>query len=142
MKSFETHPFAMKSTLALFLLGSLLLMGAEALFEQGHTSWSIRLPSAASEAEVFAADELSRVLRKISGAQFPVVRGDGAALSNGPGFELGTPESLPRLQDEADELGLSDSDHDAIVIRTQADGVLLAGGRKAGEAPLSPHISV
>ena len=54
-------------------LASFAADGGNALFADGKTSWSIVVPDGASRHMRYAAGELATTLKKISGAEFPVV---------------------------------------------------------------------
>lgn len=59
-------------------LASFAADGGNALFADGKTSWSIVVPDGASRHMRYAAGELATTLKKISGAEFPVVEASAA----------------------------------------------------------------
>ena len=56
------------------------------LFADGKTSWRIVVPDGASRYMRYAADELAGTLRKISGAEFPIVEASARRGRHQPRF--------------------------------------------------------
>ena len=69
----------MKKVLLLIcsIFGAALLHGG-VLFENGKSDWQIVIPVTPDDAEKYAATELQTFLKKISGAELPIVNSDDA----------------------------------------------------------------
>ncbi|MCM8768316.1 MAG: DUF4838 domain-containing protein [Candidatus Omnitrophica bacterium] len=66
-----------------FLLLTTSLFANEVFFDQGKTDWKIYLYPEAEPAEKYAAEELQKTLKKISGADFPILTTQEKEVSHG-----------------------------------------------------------
>jgi len=107
-------------------LASGALAQAAPLFRNGETTWRIVLPERADGVEQHAAEELQGFLKRISGADFPIVT-DGIP-EEGQSIVLGTPQSSDAVKAHASRLKLDvDSEKEHLVIRTLDGNLYLAG---------------
>lgn len=93
----------------------------------GMTDWTIVIPQDAIESEQYAAAELGRFLKEISGAEFPVA--DDTAEPREKEILVGFGKRTAALQDDWDIEGLG---QDGFYMKTCQDKLVLAGGRPRG----------
>ena len=96
--------------------------GAE-FFKNGKTAWSIVIAPQASSSEVLAAEELKNYLKKISQADFPIVK--TASLPGKNAVVIGTAASFPELKALAPQVPADDQD--SLVITARNGNVYLLG---------------
>lgn len=98
------------------------------LADNGRSDWRIVLGRGASPSEAFAAEELQKYIRDISGALLPLIDdGEPAAPRE---IRVGFATRLPEGADwPAEAASLGD---EGFLIRTSEDGLLIAGGRLRG----------
>jgi len=97
------------------------------LFDNGKTTWEIRIPAQPTAPEQYAAEELQATLRKISGAELPIALDD--AIRPGPAIVIGTPQSSREIAQHAETLKLTDGTSEVIAVKNVADKLLLAGNQ-------------
>lgn len=116
----------MKKLLILALCaGSLCLAAASPLFNNGKSVWKIVIPAKATAVDVFAAQEFSTTVKKISGVQLPIVKSDAPAGKNL--VVIGSLKTSPQIRKMANSLKLKASQEDAIAVYTLNDNLYLAG---------------
>lgn len=106
----------MKRVLVIFAFMPMILglFGAE-LFKDGKTSYSIVVSPRASSSENLAAKELGDYLKKISKAEFPVVRSDGIPAKNA--LVIGTADTFPSLKSWVPNVAPEEQDSLRVVAR-------------------------
>jgi hypothetical protein len=116
--------------LALSLLVPTLSAGAAdeglVLVRQGHAAARIVLGEKASSTEQYAAGELQRAIRVMSGGELPIGNGQGVRIV------IGTPATSSEVKQKAGELGLGGDDAEKIVARTDRSTLYLAGNTPRG----------
>lgn len=97
------------------------------LAAHGETKYRIVIADSASPATKYAAAELQRFLREISGAEFPIV----SDRSRGRSREILLGEGA-RLRDVAPDIRLDSLGMEGYVIRTSGRRLIIAGGEPRG----------
>lgn len=98
-------------------------------FEEGRTAWKVCLASQADPATLYAAQELTNALKKISGCDFNVQAGGPVPAAHAIVIgDLGDPE----VAAHANELQLSQSDVEQTAVRTLDGRLYLAGNQPRG----------
>lgn len=97
------------------------------LASEGSTDWKIVLPADAIPSEKYAAEELQKFLKEISGAEFPVVNDSAAPTEHEIVLGFGPRAGALGLADEEASLG-----RDGLIMRTVGETLVLAGGRPHG----------
>ncbi|MCD6598000.1 MAG: hypothetical protein J7L04_09950, partial [Bacteroidales bacterium] len=96
------------------------------IIRNGKSDFSIFVSEQASQPEKYAAAELQKYLKEISGFELPVTHVDKSdAKMIYVGFD-GASESL------LSGLKISDFENEEYIIRTSDDGILIAGGKPRG----------
>ncbi len=105
-------------TLLLFLCLSVIGKGAPLpLTKEGKTSYQIVVAQDASEAERFAAEELSRYLKMITGVTFPIASlGEASTPALHVGMGAAKPQHRARLEGTSDDTILLQSDEGDIYL--------------------------
>jgi len=111
------------------LLTSAVVSAGEPFFQNGKTDWKIYLSPQADPTEVYAAQELQGVLKKISGAEFEVVSLAAAPVSRA--IIIGDLKN-PEVQSQADALRLSAGEVEEIAVYTLGERLYLAGNQPRG----------
>lgn len=88
----------------------------------GGVEWKIALPDDPSEAEVFAAAELARLLEKCMGVELPIV-GESEIADGKPAFYVGLTSLAAEIFTDSEF-----PDGDAFRIRGTSDAITLVGG--------------
>jgi len=101
-------------------------LAEEVFFDQGKTDWKIYLSPAAEPAERYGAEELQRVLKKISGADFEIVSTEEKPVSHT--IVLGD-LAHPQVQEKARLLKLSPSQLEQISVFTLERCLYLVGNQ-------------
>lgn len=107
------------------LFSNVVCSGEQVLFEDGRTEWTISIPLDSSPVDIYAANELQRVLKTISGAEFPIVHGDQPPEKNA--IIVGSLATSPAVRASADRLNLRESESEQLSIHTLDDNLYLAG---------------
>jgi hypothetical protein len=95
-----------KLLLALLSTLAFPMVNAATLFDNGKTDWQIVIPVKADAAEKYAAAELQTALKKISGAEFPIVSSDQV---NPRQIIIGSLPTAPAVQKQINALKLKKS---------------------------------
>lgn len=85
------------------------------LFREGRTAFSIVISSKASPCESFAAEELGNYLKKISKADFPILRNDSIPAENA--LVIATAASFPALKALAPDVAPEEQDSLRVVAK-------------------------
>ncbi len=117
------------STLIFGVLG-FSAMAIPPLFQDGRTEWNIALSPNAGEVEKYAAQELRQTLKKISGADFPIVNNDTAAEKNT--ILIGSLESSAVIREKAAALKLEKDKTEELAVYTLNGNLYLAGNQPRG----------
>lgn len=118
----------MKSLTVLLLFALSVATYAETeFFNQGKTRWKIGISPDATAVEKYAAEELKNTLKKISGADFPVIAVD-ANPAKGT-ILIGTPGTADFIKKQAEKLQISDGKTEEITVRTMDGNLYLAGNQ-------------
>lgn len=120
----------MKKLLTLLFLAACVILNAAPLFEDGKTSWKIYIPEKASPTELYAAEELSTYLRRISRCYFDIAR--GGAVPDSDAIVIGTPQSMPAVKLHEDQLGLGSGSEQKLAVYTLGGNLYLAGREPRG----------
>ena len=96
------------------------------LAQNGKTRYSIWYGSDCIESEIFAAEELSRALMQVTGANFAWV--PGANIPQ-PAIIVGSPDYLKTIGIDLDKEALKS---DGFIIRTVGENIVIAGDRPRG----------
>ncbi len=120
----------MKKLLTLLFLAACVILNAAPLFENGKTSWKIYIPEKASPTELYAAEELSTYLRRISRCYFDIAR--GGAVPDSDAIVIGTPQSMPAVKLHEDQLGLGSGSEQKLAVYTLGGNLYLAGREPRG----------
>jgi len=99
------------------------------LFGKKKTSLSILTGKKATIVEKFAASELQKYLKKITGVDVPIVEQDESGTS--PVILLGQPKTNPAVQSFAGSI-LKDLPEDSLLIKTANDKLILTGKGEQG----------
>ena len=112
----------MKKTLPLLflLVASCCSAALPPLFENGASAWRIVCAASATAPEKYAAEELQTYLKKISGAELPIVQ---TAAENDAAIVVGTIATMPKLKD----FGLSESSTEQILVRLEGNRLYFGG---------------
>lgn len=102
---------------------------ADVFFRDGRTDWKIYLSPRADPTEVFAAEELVRALKKISGASFEVVRTERPPAQRA--IVIGD-LSNPEVQARAADLKLRPGEVEQIAVYSRGGNLYLAGNQPRG----------
>ena len=113
-----------KLLLALLSTLALSMVNAATLFDNGKTDWQIVIPVKADAAEKYAAAELQTALKKISGAEFPIVSSDEVKPRQ---IIIGSLATAPAVQKQINALKLKKSNTEMISVKT-LDGALYLTG--------------
>lgn len=120
----------MKKRWIMLLFAACALLNAAPLFENGRTAWKIYIPENASPTEVYAAEELSNTLRRISRCHFDIVRGN--AIPQSGAIVIGTPASMPAVKHHQARLGLDTGGEQKLSVHTLDGNLYLAGREPRG----------
>ena len=115
------------SGLLLFMLSVMTVCAGTELFNAEKTVWRIGLSPNATEVEKYAAEELRNTLKKISGADFPVITIDSAPKRNT--ILIGTPATAAFIKEKARELKIVDGEIEELTVRTLGGNLYLAGNQ-------------
>jgi hypothetical protein len=91
-------------------------------FKNGKTDWNIVISEHAKKTEVYAAEELATALKKISGANFPIVY---KAIKQNNNIYVGTPASLKEIRNA--NLNLNKNNEQAMAVYIKNNNLYLAG---------------
>ena len=99
-------------------------------FKDQQTGWAIHLPAEAGAVETYAAEELQAALKKVSGADFRIVKGGGVPAKNS--VVLGSLASSPEVAAKAGALKLKAGDAEQLAVYTLDGNLYLAGNNPRG----------
>lgn len=99
---------------------------ARDLFSSGRTDYRIVLSADASESEATAAADFREAVRKIGGADMPIVKSSAAA--SGPAVYIGYSQAVGKLTGKAKP---EDTD-ESFTYMTSGDNLIILGGRNRG----------
>ncbi len=115
------------SGLLLFALSFMTVCAGTEFFNGGETAWKIGLSPSATAEEKYAAEELQNTLKKISGADFPVITITAAPERNT--ILIGTPATAAFIKEKAQELKIVDGEIEELTVRTSGGNLYLAGNQ-------------
>ncbi len=115
------------SGLLLFALSVMTVCAGTEFFNGGETAWKIGLSPNATAEEKYAAEELQNTLKKISGADFPIVTINAAPERNT--ILIGTPATAAFIKEKAAELNIPDGNIEEVAVRTSGGNLYLAGNQ-------------
>ena len=120
----------MKKVLLLIcsIFGAALLHGG-VLFENGKSDWQIAIPVKPDAAEKYAATELQTFLKKISGAELPIVNSDDAKPKQ---IIIGSLDTSNAVKKNAAALKLKKSNTETIAVKKLDGALYLAGNMPRG----------
>jgi len=101
----------------------------EPFFQNGRTQWKIYRSPQADQTEVYAAQELRRALKKISGADFEVVSREGTP--GGQAIIVGDLKN-PEVRSQAGALRLTSGAVEEVAVYTLGERLYLAGNQPRG----------
>ena len=91
------------------------------------TKWKIGISPDATAVEKYAAEELKNTLKKISGADFPII-----TVNANPAKDIiliGTPETADFIKKQTEKLQISDGKTEEVTVRTIDGNLYLAGNQ-------------
>lgn len=118
------HVRILASTLVVCLSSSALFAKPVPFFDHGKTGWSVHIAPDAPTPVAFAATEFTNLLKRASGADFPVIA-DGAAPENS--IVIGEPKSASEIRKRFP--GLATNGNDRISIKLDEGRLYIVGDK-------------
>jgi uncharacterized protein DUF4838/glycosyl hydrolase family 67 len=116
-----------KKIIILFLLVTFSALGGNTFFDKKSTNWSIYIPESSGQVAQYAAEELRDTLKKISGADFKIIKTN--RIPDSHAIVIGTLKNSKAVAANATKLKLAASKFDQLAIYSVGKNLYLAGNR-------------